>query len=331
MAGSDSPRIVLVTDCDLNRHLLQTLLSEGGYHLSRSLDYLALDNFLAAEEKEAFDAWLLDVGEGNIQHSLEQLLERSDLPLLVNDEIPASSDLVATDLWRRRLLEKLEVVALRADERSAVATTKVPLHELPQQVWVLAASLGGPEAVKPFLSALPSGLSLAMVYGQHIETNFDSILTAAVGGQQAYPLQLVRGEQVLQKGRVAIVPADRQLRFLPRGKVIETRKAWSGNYQPALDQVIADLARIYREQLGVIIFSGTCNDGEIGCRVAKACGATIWAQAPESCLSPAMPNAAIGTGCVSFQGTPEQLAAELAKQMTINNIDAVAQPASGLL
>jgi chemosensory pili system protein ChpB (putative protein-glutamate methylesterase) len=60
-----------------------------------------------------------------------------------------------------------------------------------------------------------------------------------------------------------------------------------------------------------------CNDGEIGCRVAKACGGTVWAQTPDSCISPDMPNAAISTGCVSKQGTPEQLAQALAEHLTL--------------
>ncbi|WP_101758537.1 chemotaxis protein CheB [Oceanicoccus sp. KOV_DT_Chl] len=327
MTDSAAPRIALVTDSDLNRHLLQNVLSDGGYLLAQSMDFSALDGFLAKDEAAVFDAWLLDVEGSNIQPSLEKLLEQSDLPLLLNDNIPLTTDIAATDLWRRRLLEKLEVVALRNDDSSLSTTAELQSPDLPAQIWVLAASLGGPEAVKLFLSALPAGLPVALVYGQHIETNFDTVLAKGIGTQHCYPLQLVRGEQMLAQGSVAVVPADRQLRFLPRGRVIETRKAWAGSYQPALDQVIADLARIYRDKLGVIIFSGTCNDGEIGCRVAKACGATIWAQEPESCVSAAMPNAAIDTGCVSFQGTPEQLAAELVKKISTDSNANIALPA----
>ena len=143
------------------------------------------------------------------------------------------------------------------------------------------------------------------------------MLTASVGRKQSYPLQLARGEQQLNTGEITVVPADRQLRFLPRGRVVETRRKWAGSFQPAIDQVVSDLARVYKHNMGVIIFSGTCNDGEVGCRVVKACGGSVWTQSPESCISPAMPDAAMSTGCVSFQGTPEQLALALAKQYGI--------------
>jgi chemosensory pili system protein ChpB (putative protein-glutamate methylesterase) len=158
-----------------------------------------------------------------------------------------------------------------------------------------------------------------MVYGQHIEANFDGLLASAVGYNHSYPMELVGGEYILAHGKVAVVPADKQLRFLAHGRVVATRKPWSGLYQPTLDQVISELARIYRQRLGVIIFSGLCNDGEIGCRVAKSCGATVWAQSPESCLSADMPNAAISTGCVTYQGNPEQLASALVQHLAASH------------
>ncbi len=341
------PRIALVSDCDLNRYILKGILSDAGYELVASLDSAKLlacfDSSLSnrtgtdseLKNDAGLDAWLVDIGDDANQQVLDLLVEKSELPLLVNDEVPPTQALEAHALWQRRLLEKLEVVAIRhCAETGAAAIT----HDTSdshtstshtgnshtgnssakpgaENVWVLAASLGGPEAVSCFLNALPPGLPLAMVYGQHIEKNFDGLLAAAIGNQQNYPLQLIRDEQTLTVGQVAVVPVDNQLRFLARGRVVETRNSWSGCYQPALDQVIAELARVYRQNLGVIIFSGMCNDGEIGCRVAKACGSTVWVQEPVSCMSPDMPNAAISTGCVSHQGTPEQLAASLAARL----------------
>ena len=310
MAGSDEPSVGLVTDSDLNRHVLQSLLQEAGYVVAVSVDSTQLVDFVEAGEPD-FDAWLVDLSDGESQQILD-LLEYSVLPLLVNDEIPSSRDTSEYASWQRRLLEKLEVVAVAKpvnDVGAAVFNRSISAWA--RKVWVLAASLGGPEAVKCFLDNLPADLPLAMVYGQHIEANFNDVLVSAVGSNPHYTMQLMRGEQILMPGNIVVVPADRQLRFLSRGRVVETRKLWQGQYQPALDQVIAELAKVYRENLGVIIFSGTCNDGEIGCRVAKAYGSTVWAQSPASCISSAMPDAAIATGCVSRQGTPEQLAQAL--------------------
>ena len=312
--GTGKPRIGLVTESDLNRYLLTSVLTEAGYELSLSLDTTRLARKLEQVDEGTLDslvdAWLLDIDEQDIQRALDLLVEHSDVPLLVSDDIPPAQESDPHQYWKRRLLEKLELVAVCEEDAGTVSPESTPGGA--DRVWVLAASFGGPEAIKQFLAALPERLPLAMVYGQHINTNFDQVLASAIGANHSYPVRLLRGRSFLNSGEVAVVPVDHQLRFLTRGEVIETRRPWLGQYQPCLDQVIGDLARVYRERLGVIVFSGMCNDGEVGCRVAKACGSTVWVQTPETCMSPDMPNAALGTGAVSFQGTPPELAQALA-------------------
>jgi chemosensory pili system protein ChpB (putative protein-glutamate methylesterase) len=318
MQGANAPRIGLVSDNDLHRHTLQTLLTEQGYQLSVLLNTESLSRYFDTKTDIELDAWLVDMVGADDHDSVEVLVEGSDLPMLVIDDMPPAHQKEDHDIWRRRLLEKLEIVALPIETNPSVKGNQPSEQSqalVAETVWVLAASLGGPDAVKSFLNALPEGLALAMVYVQHIEVNFDGVLASAVSGKHAYPLHVVRNERQLLEGQVAVVPADRQLRFLPHGQVVATRKPWTGLYQPAINQVISDLSRVYRQRLGVIIFSGLCSDGEIGCRVAKANGATVWAQAPQSCQSPEMVEAAIATGCVSFQGSPEQLAQALAKKL----------------
>lgn len=310
MPVSGMPRIGLVADNDLSRHLLQSVLSEAGYDIVVAADSKVLLDQIQSDSsillQKGLDAWLVDIDDDKAQVLLDSLSEKSDLPLLISDDIPERSDHYRFNVWRRRLLDKMEVLAVR---HGVLSSAPVPAPA--QKVWVLVGSLGGPEALNVFLRALPASLPAAIVYGQHIEKHHESNLVKGLSAVSALPLELVRGEYTLQNGHVAVVPADKQLRFLSAGRVVETQKSWEGIYRPALDQIIADLARVYRQNLGVIIFSGTCDDGAIGCRVAKACGATLWAQQPDSCISDAMPLAAIKTGCVSLQGTPEQLAESL--------------------
>lgn len=310
--GITKPRIGLVAETDLNRHLLAAILDETGYDLTVSLDPQRLasrvENGDLAELDKQVDAWLLDVRDYHIQSVLDLLVDGAEKPLLVNDEIPPPLQADTHQYWKRRLIEKLELFAVAGANRAQSTAEGVP----PPFVWLLAASFGGPEAVKQFLQALPAALPLSLVYGQHIDKQFDRFLTDALGAKTSYPARLIRGRHILQAGQLAIVPADREVRFTIRGEAIETRRSWSGQYQPVLDQVIAEMARVYRQRLGVIVFSGMCNDGEIGCRVANACGSRVWVQSPASCMSDDMPNAALKTGSVSFQGTPEELARELA-------------------
>jgi chemosensory pili system protein ChpB (putative protein-glutamate methylesterase) len=294
------PQVGIVAGTDLHRHVLKKLLLESGYG-ARCIDPQQLLQCLQEDENKP-DAWLLDSSDPDVDQLVSQIVQYSSAtPFLVNDEYPPAQPEALAD-WRRRVLDKLEELVASV---SAAPYAKI---EAPVAVWVLAASTGGPEAISEFLAALQPGLPIAMVYAQHIESGFDSVLKNALERHRHYPSTLCRGEQSLRKGGLLVVPADRQLRFLPFHRVIETRSPWEGRYQPAIDQVTGDLARLYPQRCGVIVFSGLCDDGALGCRVVQANGGEIWAQTPASCVSPDMPQAALATGTVTVQGTPEQLA-----------------------
>jgi len=296
------PQIGIVAGADLNRHVLKKLLLESGYG-ARCIDPQLLLQCLQEDANQP-DAWLLDSSDPDVDQLVAQIVQHSEAPFLINDEYPPAQPEALAD-WRRRVLDKLEELV------ASVAATPYANIESPAAVWVLAASTGGPDAVSEFLAALRPGLPIAMVYAQHIDQGFDRILKNALEKHRHYPSLLCRGEQYLRKGALLVVPADRQLRFLPFHRVLETRNAWEGRYQPAIDQVVGDLARLYPQRCGVIVFSGLCDDGALGCRMVQASGGEVWAQIPESCVCPDMPEAAIATGAVSVQGTPAQLAQAL--------------------
>lgn len=63
---------------------------------------------------------------------------------------------------------------------TVLADSALRAGEPAHQVWLLAASLGGPEAVKAFMDALPGGLPVGFVYAQHIEASFESALSLSL-------------------------------------------------------------------------------------------------------------------------------------------------------
>lgn len=301
---SGRPCIGVVANSDLRRHVLKKLLLEAGYEAC-TIAPEQLPRYLLADAQVRPAAWLLDTTDATVDNLLEQIVQSSDAPLLISDEDPPSPQPLFVE-WRRRMLDKLE-------ELMASAAAPVTQHAAPPPlaVWVLVASTGGPAAVGEFIAALAPGLPIALVYAQHIDANFDRLLVDGLAQHRHYTTNLGRGEQHLRSGSLLVVPADRQLRFLPFHRVVETGKPWQGPFQPVLDQVVAELARQYRQNCGVIVFTGLCDDGALGCRIAQAHGSEIWAQSPASCASPEMPNAALATGSVSRQGTPAELARAL--------------------
>jgi chemosensory pili system protein ChpB (putative protein-glutamate methylesterase) len=295
-------RLGIAAAVELHRHTLRRVLAEAGHTIVACIPPGQLDDALATAEPP--DAWLLDDSVADHDALLVRIAE-SDAPLLILDEAPPAPHDPGFPDWRRRLLDK-------AEELTGSVGRPAGRSPAPAAVWVLAASTGGPEAIGEFLAALAPDLPVAFVYAQHIEAPFDAVLTASLARRLPHlSVVLCEGEQPLRRGQVLVVPVSGQVRFLPFHRAIASRHPWEGQYQPAIDQVVAELTKLYQNRCGVIVFSGLCDDGAFGCRRAQAHGGKVWVQRPDTCVSADMPHAALATGAVTRQGTPAELALAL--------------------
>lgn len=183
------------------------------------------------------------------------------------------------------------------------------------RVVVLAASLGGPAAVKRFLQALPPGLPAVFVLAQHIDPGFLPVLARALETVSPYQVTMVEGSHTLEAGQLILVPVASRLNFAA-GRLITTSPAhWTPPYAPCINDVMADVARVYGPEALAIVFSGMSDDGALGARVMSEHGAETWAQDAESCANSSMPDSARATGQVSYTGTPEELAEHCALRL----------------
>lgn len=253
-----------------------------------------------AEPRLGVDAWLLVTDGLDVDAAVALLAEVSDAPLLVVEPLFADAAPGARASWRDRVLAKLREQLLPGRDTGT---------QLGADVWVLAASTGGPEAVRAFLAALPPALPLALIWGQHIEPGFEEGLLS--DGRGGWRVHVCSGQARLQVGSVLVAPAAQQLQIHPFGRVTCDDQPWPPPYRPSLDALVARVARIYRQRAGVIVFSGLWDDGAVGCRVMRACGGRVWVQSPESSICPEMPSAALATGLVQHQGSPPELAGAL--------------------
>ncbi|MEH6356958.1 MAG: chemotaxis protein CheB [Marinobacter sp.] len=180
-----------------------------------------------------------------------------------------------------------------------------------RQVWVLAASLGGPEAVKSFLDQLPPDLPVGFVYAQHIDGHFTDMLTRVLGRHAHYRLKTAKPGDVIATGEVVMLPVDHEWQINRSGALEELPGPWPGPYGPSIDQVLLNMSNYYHENCHAIIFSGMGCDGAVAAPLLRAYGSRIWTQDSESCGQASMPDSVAATGCVSFRGTPQQLAQKL--------------------
>jgi len=193
---------------------------------------------------------------------------------------------------------------------------KTRLQNGPEQVWVLGASLGGPMAVREFLSKLPADLPIAFILAQHIGASHIELLGEQLNRASSLDVKMAKPEYVLCNGDVILAPIEKRILISDEGEIALAPIVNQSIYAPSIDDVITDVANTYQSDAGAIIFSGMGNDGEEGCGTMAELGGVVWAQNAESCVISSMPDCACRTGTVSYSGTPEELADNLIEYVT---------------
>ena len=323
-------RVGVIADSTLQGHLLSSAVKGQGYQVRVSTEPDALeDRWL---EPDALDLWVVDLSsEDRWQHFLDDLLERAQVPILFCDgQAPARTD-ARYPKWERRLVTKLVsfIGKPAVEERLDVIPQRPPQIRIPQprefqairpgdrpqQVWVLGASLGGPAAVKLFLDCLPANLPVAFVLAQHIDGSFLQTLCGVLGRDNPIQCKIGVDGEALRHGELAIVPVEYAVRFRHDGRIQSTGETWEGPYAPSIDQVIQHVGEGFGNACGAILFSGMGNDGAIAAPRLAATGCPVWAQSADTCAVSSQPDSVRETGCVSFNGSPEQLALQLVERV----------------
>lgn len=254
------------------------------------------------------DAWIVDVtlpADDEPPEAVQTLLENATVPLIISDSSDYEAGSEAHAAWLKRTLSKLRQL-----------TGDINLQTVPRarRLWVLAASTGGPAAVKAFLSQLPPALDVAFIYVQHIDTGYTGTLVKMMS-QSPYPAMLARDGDVIQANRLLIVTASERVDILENGTLAINGDRWAGPYAPSIDQLVANAARVYGENLGLMVFTGMGDDGAAASRLVSQRGGQVWVQTPQDCISSSMPESVLAAGTAAFSGTPIELAIELAQRL----------------
>jgi two-component system chemotaxis response regulator CheB/chemosensory pili system protein ChpB (putative protein-glutamate methylesterase) len=180
-----------------------------------------------------------------------------------------------------------------------------------RRVWVLGASIGGPEAVRDFLRELPRDYPALFLLAQHMGAEFVDLMAQQLA--KATPMTVrtpTHGERV-GHGEVVIVPTTHRLQVDAEGIVVLEKTSSDGAYSPSIDQVLRDAADRYGSSASAIIFSGMTNDAIEGAKYLASKGGTIYAQHPDSCVVSSMIDGIMDAGIVKFLGAPRELAEQV--------------------
>lgn len=333
MSDVASARIAVLADTSLQRHVLQQALTSNGFQVVLNKDPARLEP--ADLDTAQADLWLVDLAQTEDSPLVDALLERDTTRVLFGEGHAPERHSEFYPRWERSLFSKLKrlvgdpsrAVGPRLDvlqgevqrpERltlPSVLADTAPAGEPAAQVWLLAASLGGPEAVKAFLDALPGGLPVGFIYAQHIEASFESALSQAVGRHSQWQVRQVRPGEPVRCGEVVIAPISEELGFETDGSTRMNGRCWPEPYSPSIDQMMLNLARQFGERCGVIAFSGMGSDGSAAAAYLLRQGGRVWTQRADSCACSSMPDNLREGGYSSYSGDPHELAQALVNHL----------------
>lgn len=333
MMTKRNPRVAIISDMSLQRLALAHAVKGHGYDL-------VLNSSPERLEEKTFNAITPDVWLVDLQDEDDDLLDKvlsTEVPVLFGlDQAPAQGTR-QYPRWERRVFIKLhDIVGHPVIQENLEPLEKAPLNPtrpkhlvLPADmvfrksqrvefVCVLAASLGGPAAVKEFLDYVPAGLPVSFLLAQHIDARMQESLTRVLVRHNNMPCHIAKGGEYLKSSELLIAPVETEIDFSADGQVISRNIKWDGPYSPSIDQVMANVSRRFHKRSIAIIFSGMGSDGSISGPLMVEAGGVIWAQDEKTCACPSQPDAMRATGSVSFTGNPFDLASRLVTY--VNNI-----------
>lgn len=205
-------------------------------------------------------------------------------------------------------LELLPIGAESALPAHGVAT-RAPQGEV-RKVVVIGASIGGPDAVREFLSALAPGLPLLVVVAQHLDESFFAGYATQFARVLPHTVHVAAEGLISGAGQVLLVPPRARIAIDPGGGV-HLLPGGDERYTPSIDDTFTRIAEVFGPRALALVFSGMASDGVHGMARIVEHGGQIWTQAASSCVVSAMVDAACAAGYSVCSGTPAELAGRL--------------------
>lgn len=234
-------------------------------------------------------------------------------------ELVATSDYLAPDapaathdedVVAPQLMSLSEAVAPEVEgESSSIA--KAAALEPPRHVVILAASIGGPDAVREFLSVLPERFPVTLVLVQHLGSEFIDLMVGQLAKSSALPVRQPRNGDRAFNSEVLVVAQGRRFKMNRAGEIELGAAPDTAAKEPAINYAMSMAAETYGADALGIVFSGMAPDAVAGTLEIASRGGEVWAQEPASCIVSSMVDGVIAAGVARFVGTPRALGEHL--------------------
>lgn len=191
-----------------------------------------------------------------------------------------------------RALADVKPIRRRSLQRQVGARNSTPDDVIPKIV-AIAASTGGPQALKVILKNLTPDFPAPILLVQHIGPQFLTGFAQWLGSVTRLQVVISRNEQEILPGVVYLSPENHHM-GLGRLDAIQlsTRDPIQG-FRPSADYLLGSVAEVAGADAAGIVLTGMGSDGALGAKRLKAAGGEVLVQDEHTAVVFGMPKATI--------------------------------------
>lgn len=200
----------------------------------------------------------------------------------------------------RQLREKICALGIRSSTQSMRQKAVYATPRRQVKAIAIAASTGGPQALRTLLEALKGQfLDIPVFITQHMPPVFTALLAEHLSKAADRPCHECKDSQRAQPGHIYLAPGDFHMLAVNHDGTVILRldQHPPENFcRPSADPMFRSLSAVYGESLLVLVLTGMGSDGLYGAQTAATAGSMVIAQDEATSVVWGMPRAVTEAG-----------------------------------
>ncbi len=247
-------------------------------------------------------------------------LNMNNAKIIFNDA-RISNELVGwnKNRWLRHVLHKIDQgndILPKSMSSTDQQVSGVNLSKLGvESVWVLAASIGGPESLIKFLKEFDGDEPFLFLIVQHMDSEFVAMMQKQLDKNNQIPVRLAQSGNRVIPGQALLVPVDEDIVINADGMIGVKDINPKRMSTPCIDDVCYDMLENL-DKVNIAVFSGMAKDGVKGATNVFENGGRVITQSAESCVVSAIAEEVRKLKMSMFDGEPAAMAEYIKQTLT---------------
>lgn len=256
---------------------------------------------------------VVNIGTTNFEFDdlLSDLFDK-DIKIIINEAMLTNKLTgIKRKSWERHLLNKVDpnfslMPDLSKNKEDQYKAVDFKLNGI-NNVWILAASIGGPEAISEFLNEFTGKEKTFFIIIQHMDKEFLPMMAKQFNQSCKLSVTIPLSGMQIGSTNCIVFPTNENVRFTQDGTIELEELTKIYPYTPCIDECTRQLVKNIIG-VNIAIFSGMSTDGIEAASSIKNAGNKVITQTKSSCVLSTIITGIKDNIKVDFEGTPKQMA-----------------------